>query len=377
MTVGLALPLRWNKGNPRAREPLVRKKAAGDPLREARIDTQDGGNVPRGNAGVSMVVGEGRDVPDNAMDERNRANTGDASRYADGWSDSAGTIGIAIDEYLIDPEASLTNPARIDELDSDNIDSAVVPTDRSVVDDAPQKTAAEGSQFDIDDDGAVHAVRSQDEQNDSNARVRNDVVAKEGTTDLEDDSERRSRIDEARASVPEALEASENIAIEDLERSWGEYFHAIPFDEHGRTNGDLFELPPPPLLGEEIAERTSENRIDLADNVPDVAYVREYGGYLDVVMHGDANGTQANVDGRFEDFTLDETASLIMESPAWKDRPIRLMSCSTGQGSYAQDLSDKLGIVVYAPTDVLSVFRDGSKVVGGVGSWRRFEPRVR
>jgi hypothetical protein len=100
----------------------------------------------------------------------------------------------------------------------------------------------------------------------------------------------------------------------------------------------------------------------------------DYGGYLDVVMHGDAEHTQANLDGVSVDFTLEQTAKMVQESPSWEHRPIRLMSCSTGQGEYAQQLADKLDVPVYAPTDILKLRHDGTMVIKNGGSWRRFEP---
>jgi hypothetical protein len=170
--------------------------------------------------------------------------------------------------------------------------------------------------------------------------------------------------------------SNSEVTLADLERSWDEYVEAGGLDEADavRAADHASWLP---LSQDAITERTSENRINLADNVPAVPYVREYGGYLDVVMHGDADGTQANVNGQSVDFSLDETADLIRSSPSWSDRPIRLMSCSTGQESYAQDLSDELGVPVYAPTDALEPRFDGTKVVLNGGSWRRFEPGYR
>ena len=131
------------------------------------------------------------------------------------------------------------------------------------------------------------------------------------------------------------------------------------------------------LTAGEIQTGTSENRVNLVDNV-DTSRVPTYGGYLDVVMHGDATGTQAHLNGRDADFTLEETARLVESSPGWRNRPVRLMSCSTGQGDYAQRLADRLGVPVFAPNDSLHVV-GGRTYVGsrqGVadGAWRRFEP---
>lgn len=130
-------------------------------------------------------------------------------------------------------------------------------------------------------------------------------------------------------------------------------------------------IPVPPSI---IDERTTANRINLADDVPDAAKVPDYGGYLDVVMHGDADGTAAAIGGKQIEFTIDQVEAMVRESEAWDGRAVRMLSCSTGQANCAQDLANRLGVAVYAPSDVLSV-AGGVKKVLRDGEWRRFEPR--
>lgn len=128
-----------------------------------------------------------------------------------------------------------------------------------------------------------------------------------------------------------------------------------------------------PLSDATIASRSTENRINLADNVGDVKLTPDFGGYLDVVMHGDATKTQANIDGQPVDFTLDEVVAMVRRDPDWRRRPIRLMSCSTGEADYARKLAEVLQVPVYAPSNILSV-KGGIKRVLHGGVWRRFEP---
>lgn len=134
-----------------------------------------------------------------------------------------------------------------------------------------------------------------------------------------------------------------------------------------------------PVSAADIEIRTTANRVDLADDVPAVEAQATYEGYLDVVMHGDEHGTQAHVNGRAADFTLEQTARLIESSPAWHERPIRLWSCETGSSEYAQDLADRIRAPVYAPDGLLYVSDDGTREVrtreDEPGLWRRFEPR--
>jgi hypothetical protein len=129
-----------------------------------------------------------------------------------------------------------------------------------------------------------------------------------------------------------------------------------------------------PISDAAIDDRTSANRISLADDASAaVGETPDYGGYLDVVMHGNAEGTQADLGGRRVDFTMEQVVEMVRRSPEWGDRPIRLMSCSTGQAGYAQRLADALGVPVYAPSDTLEV-GGGTKRILHDGVWRRFEP---
>lgn len=126
-----------------------------------------------------------------------------------------------------------------------------------------------------------------------------------------------------------------------------------------------------------VAARTTDNRVNLADDVPAVDLKPTYGGYLDVVMHGDASGTEAHVNGDITPYTLEDTAQLVEQTPGWDHRPVRLLSCSTGQETYAQELANRLDVPVYAPSDVLDVNPDGTTEIENDGRWRRFEPQPR
>src|SRR5204863_321264 len=56
---------------------------------------------------------------------------------------------------------------------------------------------------------------------------------------------------------------------------------------------------------------------------------------------------------------------------------IRLISCSTGGGSAAQNLANQLGVTVRAPTNVVWVHSNGT-ITAPIGTvWRDFIPGVR
>ena len=69
-------------------------------------------------------------------------------------------------------------------------------------------------------------------------------------------------------------------------------------------------------------------------------------------------------------------------NPEYSGGPVRLISCSTGakQNGIAQQLSNKLGVKVLAPSDTLYIYPNGSTVIGpnaytDTGRWELFVPR--
>lgn len=138
------------------------------------------------------------------------------------------------------------------------------------------------------------------------------------------------------------------------------------------TEADTIEIR---VASDAVSDRTYRNRIDLADDVRHTELTPTYGGYLDVVLHGDESGTQADIEGRRVDLDLDDMQRMIQTSPEWERRPIRLLSCSTGASDLAQNLADRIGRTVYAPSDTLYVDAQGKTWVGNGGNWKRFEPK--
>ncbi|WP_422085935.1 filamentous hemagglutinin N-terminal domain-containing protein [Variovorax sp.] len=117
------------------------------------------------------------------------------------------------------------------------------------------------------------------------------------------------------------------------------------------------------------------------DTIKAAQWLKPEPGYYDVVIHGNAdtamvlrNGVWVNVDQR-------ALATYIGKQADYSGGPVRLASCSTGSCStgYAQDLANKLGVPVMAPTDLLFVYPNGAVVIGpnaysNTGSWQVFRP---
>ncbi|CAO5232631.1 hypothetical protein [Frankia sp. AgKG'84/4] len=77
-------------------------------------------------------------------------------------------------------------------------------------------------------------------------------------------------------------------------------------------------------------------------------------------LHGSPDAVHV---GR-RDLDARQLAALIRRDDNWQGRPIRLMSCETGQGDnpIAQDLADELGVTVTAPTELAFSDEDTGKV---------------
>lgn len=131
-----------------------------------------------------------------------------------------------------------------------------------------------------------------------------------------------------------------------------------------------------------------------AGNRPDV----NPNGRFDFMAHGTPSKVQI-VRPNGEEVWVNHrvAARLIQQNPAYqRGQPVRLLSCSTGEGSgsFAQNLSNKLGVPVRAPSDVLWAWPNGAMRVSGMrtvvnpvtgatvrqpvwppnGSWRDFTP---
>jgi hypothetical protein len=74
-------------------------------------------------------------------------------------------------------------------------------------------------------------------------------------------------------------------------------------------------------------------------------------------MHGGPDYVRIGSDR----LTADDLAALIEADPNWHGEPIRLLACETGQSAngFAQQLADRLGVTVHAPSDAVGVDKYG------------------
>ncbi|MBR1673672.1 MAG: hypothetical protein IJ703_01815 [Eubacterium sp.] len=114
--------------------------------------------------------------------------------------------------------------------------------------------------------------------------------------------------------------------------------------------------------------------------------VKKEPGYTDVAVHGDIDKILVYIkDGNTEkEIVLNHRnlARYLKRNDGYTGGKIRLLSCKTGseEGSFAQDLANKLGVVVRAPSDTLHIFPSGRMVIGpdmftDTGRWIDYYPR--
>lgn len=107
------------------------------------------------------------------------------------------------------------------------------------------------------------------------------------------------------------------------------------------------------------------------------------GEYVDVIVHTSSDGQSFAVyqDGGWINISHRQLANWL-ESKGYKnDAPIRLISCGAGGSntSLAQNLANKLGVTVKAPSDTIWVDENGNLTIGptadsNTGTWNVFEP---
>lgn len=116
------------------------------------------------------------------------------------------------------------------------------------------------------------------------------------------------------------------------------------------------------------------------------------GGKYDVIAHGTATKIEIIHNNKKIYVNSRTAAKLIRHMDGYKKgQPIRLLSCDTGylNNGFAQNLANKLGVTVYAPTKKLWARSDGSHFIAGSkpggkepdmsdrGSFKAFHPNGR
>ena len=91
-------------------------------------------------------------------------------------------------------------------------------------------------------------------------------------------------------------------------------------------------------------------------------------GFYDVVAHGGATIMQITHNGETIEIDSRTAAKLLKRRSDYKRRqPLRLLSCDTGSSTigFAQNLANKLNVVVEAPTKLVWAYPNGTYFVAG------------
>ena len=113
--------------------------------------------------------------------------------------------------------------------------------------------------------------------------------------------------------------------------------------------------------------RIAAASLDLMDNNDNFSrYIAhrkdvDVNGFYDVIVHGNPDNIFLLRNGKYEKANHRNLATILRHDPKYKHQSIRLFSCETGQKAdgLAQQLANKLGVPVKAPTEIAWSFPSG------------------
>lgn len=123
------------------------------------------------------------------------------------------------------------------------------------------------------------------------------------------------------------------------------------------------------------------NLIGAGDRLAEAAtWVKPQQGVFDVIVHGSEDMFHVLHNGKWVEIDQ-RTLSTFIQKNGYAGEPIRLISCSTGACStgVAQNLANKLGAQVIAPSDTVWIHSNGNLTIGNsatnnTGVWNSFTP---
>lgn len=89
------------------------------------------------------------------------------------------------------------------------------------------------------------------------------------------------------------------------------------------------------------------------------------GGFFDVIAHGSPSSIKIYHNGKELYISHRTLSNILKHDPNYKGGAIRLLSCNTGSdaGQFAQNLANKLGIPVKAPTEIIWAWPNGAHFI--------------
>lgn len=116
--------------------------------------------------------------------------------------------------------------------------------------------------------------------------------------------------------------------------------------------------------------------------------VKKEEGFTDIAVHGASDHIEVfrliNGEEKGVKLTHRSLAKFLKADKGYSGGKIRLLSCNTGRenGTFAQDLANKMGVAVKAPSDTLHIWPNGRIVIGpnaytNSGKWITYHPKKR
>jgi len=116
--------------------------------------------------------------------------------------------------------------------------------------------------------------------------------------------------------------------------------------------------------------------------------VKKEEGFTDVAVHGAPDHIEVfrMIGGEEKGVKLTHRslARFLKTDKGYSGGKIRLLTCKTGMktGTFAQDLANKMGVAVKAPSDTLHIWPNGRMVIGpspykNTGKWITYYPKKR
>lgn len=116
--------------------------------------------------------------------------------------------------------------------------------------------------------------------------------------------------------------------------------------------------------------------------------VKKEEGFTDIAVHGASDHIEVfrlvNNEEQGIKLSHRNLAKFLKSDKGYSGGQIRLLSCNTGKegGTFAQDLANKMGVAVKAPSDTLHIWPSGRMVIGpnpytNSGRWITYYPKKR
>lgn len=121
---------------------------------------------------------------------------------------------------------------------------------------------------------------------------------------------------------------------------------------------------------------------DDADLRKALKWLKPKEGYTDIVIHGQQDSVQIKRGDKWISLDHRRLAKMYKNDKDLSKKPIRLVACNTGKkpDGFAQNLANKIGKKVLAPSDTVWIHPSGKVTIGptatqNTGHWIEYKPQ--